>query len=115
LSGSTFGILLFILVLLILIVAAFWGTTYLVKRATRLIIRDLRKVGAVSVDSAVTADLAGIKKRSIFQPGLLRDYKPTAFQFLIKNNVLRTAEEGKYYLSEETLVQSGLDRRIGLK
>lgn len=114
-NSSTFGIMVLILVLFILIVVAFGGTTYLVKRATRHIIQNLRKAGAVSVNSAVTADIAGIKKRSIFQPGLLRDYKPTAFQFLIKNNVVRTTEEGKVYLSEETLVQSGLDRRIDLK
>jgi hypothetical protein len=114
-NSSTFGIMVLLLVLLILIVAAFAGTTYLVKRATRLIIRELRRVGALSADSAVTADMAGIKKRSIFQPGLLRDYKPTAFQFLVKNNILRTTEDGKIYLSEETLIQSGLDRRIGLK
>jgi hypothetical protein len=114
-NSSTFGITVLILVLLILIVAAFAGTTYLVKRATRLIIQELRRVGALSSDWAVTADMAGIKKRSIFQPGLLRDYKPTAFQFLVKNNILRTTEEGKVYLSEEPLIQSGLDRRIGLK
>jgi hypothetical protein len=114
-NSSTFGILVLILILLILIVVAFWGTTYLVKRATRLIIHNLRNLGAVTVDSAVTADMAGIKRRSIFQIGLLRDYKPTAFQFLIKNNILRTTDDGKIYLSEETLVKSGLDSRIGLK
>jgi hypothetical protein len=112
LSSSVTTIMIIVLILVLLIASAFWGTSYLMKRATRSIIQSLRKNGAISPTSAVGPEMAGIKPRSIFQPGVLRDYKPTAFQFMIKNNVVRMTEDGKVYLSEETLVQSGLDTKL---
>jgi hypothetical protein len=113
LSSSTVAIILLFLIMAILLLTAFWGTTYLVRSATRSIIRSLREKGAVSPASAITAEKAGIKPRSLFKPGLLRDYKPAALQHLIKNNIIRRTEEEKIYLSEETLIQSGFDHRIG--
>jgi hypothetical protein len=105
-------VLAFILLMIILIVSAFLGTNILMKRATRHIIRALRYYEAFSAASAIPPEDAGIKQKSFFQLGLLRDYKPTAFQFLVKNNIVRLSEDGKLYLSEETVTQSGIEAKI---
>jgi hypothetical protein len=111
-NQSTLVVFIFILVLIALIALAFFGTSFLMKRATRLIIKSLRYNEALTPESAIMAEDAGIKRKSMFQLGLLRDYKPTAFQFLVKNNIVRLNEEGKIYLSEETLTQSGIEQKI---
>jgi hypothetical protein len=56
-----------------------------------------------------------LKKKGLLQGSGMRDYKPIALQYLMKENIVRVTDEGKIYLSEETLLQSGMESKIGSK
>lgn len=79
------------------------------KRACLRIIRDLKQQGAVDVASAVPLSYS---KTSIFRIGM-RDYRPKALEQLVKLDVVRFLEGGRYYLREsqvpDILVKLGAD------
>ncbi len=111
-NNSTAVAFILILIIVGLIAAAFFGSTYMMKKAIRFIIRSLRDQGATSPQSAVWPASVGIKPRSFLQPGIMRDYKPSAFQFLTNNDIVRMTEDGRIYLSEEALAQSRIAGNI---
>jgi len=65
-------------------------------RAAEFILRDLREKRALTPESAV--ELPYCKSR-IFRFGL-KDYRPRAMEQLVKYDVVRMVEGGKYYLHE---------------
>ena len=111
-SPTTNAVILLILILLLLLAIAYFGTGILVRRATRAVIRMFRDNQALTPEKALTMLELGFKGRSILQFKALRDYKPAALQFLMKNNIILVTEEGKFYLSEETLYQTGIEQHI---
>ncbi len=66
------------------------------KKASDFIIRDLREKKALDPASAVELSYT---KSPLLHIGM-RDYRPQAVQELIKHDVVRTIEGGKYYLNE---------------
>jgi len=114
-SESTRILILFILVIILLMVVAFWGQSLMMKRALKAVIKTFRDNQALTPETAKTTQELGIKGRSLLQLKAFRDYKPTALRFLQGQNILQITEEGKIYLSEETLYQSGIESRIGGK
>ena len=66
------------------------------KRAGEFIIRDLKKQGALDPSTAVVLPYS---KSRLLRIGL-RDYRPRVLQELIRNDVVRVAEEGRCYLRE---------------
>jgi hypothetical protein len=66
------------------------------KKASDVIIRDLREKKAHDPASAVELPYT---KSSLFHVGL-RDYRPQAVQELIKYDVVRTVGGERYYLNE---------------
>lgn len=67
------------------------------KRACEFIIRDLKEKKAFDPASAVELPYA---KEKMLNVGL-RDYRPKALEELIRQDVVRTLEGGRYYLKEE--------------
>jgi hypothetical protein len=66
------------------------------KKAADFIIRDLKEKKAFDPASAVVLPYS---KGTAFRIGL-KDYRPGALQQLIKYEVIRQHEEGKYYLRD---------------
>jgi hypothetical protein len=66
------------------------------KKAVDAIIGDLREQQALSPASAVALPYS---KADLFHIGL-RDYRPKALVVLVRQDVVRLSDEGKYYLRE---------------
>jgi len=83
------------------------------KRAIRQVIRIFRKHNATDAKNAKTIDELGLRPRGFIQ-GMFRgrDYKPYALGGLMNTGVIQQTEDGRFYLSEEKLMESGLERRV---
>lgn len=103
--------------ILLLMVIALIGLGYLLmrflmNRALRQVISTFKKKEALSPENAKTGDELGLKSTSetrlidgIFKP---RDYKPYVFDSLLQAEIIRMTGDGKFYLSEDTLLSSNL-------
>lgn len=109
-SPQTQTIVLIILVLVLLLVIAVTFSNYMMKKAILSVIKTFRDKNALKPENARTEEELGFKRRQSLDIKLVRDYNPIVFQFLLKKDIVRITEEGKLYLSEEALFQSGLDR-----
>ncbi len=112
-SESTRIITILVLIIVLLLAAAYIGTSYMMRRATGAVIRIFRENEALSTEKAMTVQDLKLAPRGLFQVNLFRDYKPTALQFMMKNDIVRATDDGRVYLSEETLQQSKIEQRIG--
>ncbi len=110
---QTSAILIFILVIVLLLVVAFLGSNILTKRALKAVIKLFRAFNALTPETAQYAQDIGLKNRGMFQMRGLRDYKPAALQFLMKHEIVKATEDGKLFLSEESLAQTEMETRIG--
>ncbi len=104
-DASTKAIVILILVLILMIVVAIVGSRFLLKRAINKVIKAFRESKAFDATSAKSFEELGFKSRSLFQFGVLRDYKPMAFDLLAKSNIIQQTEDGRLFLSEESLSQ----------
>lgn len=111
-NQQTSAIILLILIMLLLLAIAYFGTGILVKRATRAVIKTFRDNQALTPENARALEEMGFKGRSFLQFKAFRDYKPAALQFLMRHNVIQATEEGKFYLSEEVLYQTGIEQNL---
>jgi hypothetical protein len=115
LNQQTSTFLLIILFAILLLVLAAMGSNYLLKRAMRAVIKALRVHNALTAETAQFAEDVGLKKKGLFQNNGLRDYKPMALDFLRKQEIVITTQEGKVFLSEEALSRTAFGTRIGIK
>lgn len=69
------------------------------KRAYVFIIDDLKKKGAYSAHSAVDLPYA---KKNLLKMGL-RQHHPQALDYLILQNIVGKADDGKYYLIQKNI------------
>jgi hypothetical protein len=95
------------IVLMVLItIGAFYLTLrvagWKMKRACDFILRDLKEQKAFDPASAVELPYS---KSSMFRIGM-RDYRPRALSALVKHDVIRVQEEGRYYLREGHILNS---------
>jgi hypothetical protein len=89
-----------IALMVLLTVAAFilvnlltgWRT----KKASDFIIRDLKEKKAVDPASSV---ILPYSRGTVFRIGF-RDYRPGALQLLVKQDIVRSLEGGRYYLRD---------------
>lgn len=112
-NDSTSAVIILILFMLLLLAIAYFGTSIMVKRAMKAVIKRFRDYQALSPEKAMTVQDLGLQSRSFFQFRGLRDYKPSALQFLMKNEIVLATEDGKLFLSEQALLQSDIEQRIG--
>jgi hypothetical protein len=108
---STRAIILLVLIMLLLIALAFLGSTFLMRRAIKAVIKMFRDKEAYTPETAKTEEELGFKRRSFIQFKAMRDYKPTALQFLLRSNIVQMTDEGKFYISEEALSQTRLGQQ----
>jgi hypothetical protein len=114
-SESTRVLIMIILVTILVIVLAFFVQSLMMKRAMKAVIKALRTHQALTLETAKFAADMGIQKRGIINLKALRDYKPNVVQYFIGIEVIQVTEDGKIYLSEEKLLQSGIEAALGMK
>jgi len=78
------------------------------KRAIPQVIKMFREHNAVGIKNAKTEEELGFKQRSVLE-GMFRprDYKPHALTALIQAEIIQLTEDGKLYLAEDKLIDSG--------
>ncbi|MBA4423458.1 MAG: hypothetical protein C0390_10260 [Syntrophus sp. (in: bacteria)] len=94
--SETVKIILMILLTIGAFILSRWIAGWQMNKAGESIIRDLKARKAVDPESAV--ELPYCKSR-MFRLGL-RDYRPRVMEQLVKHDVVRILEGGKYYLRE---------------
>ena len=102
--GENFGSLALIVVLMILAFAAsFWLRNFLTKRAVLKVVRIFYQHNALGMNGAKTQRELGLERPDLIARMMKpRDYKQTALQLLLKEDVVRVTD-GKLYLVEEKL------------
>jgi hypothetical protein len=110
-DDSTRIIIILVLIILLLIAVAILGSNFMMRNALKAVIKMFRNGQALTPETAkFSADL-GFKGRQFLQMRALRDYKPTALQFLMNNNIIKATEDGRVYLSEEVLAMTSLGQK----
>ncbi|MFH1639305.1 MAG: hypothetical protein ABIB93_03210 [Chloroflexota bacterium] len=98
--------------LIIVLVCVLVIPNVLTKRAMRMVVKIFRDNNALSARTAKTIRDLKLQPRSfmmnMFMP---RDYKPRALQYLMKANIVRSTDDGRVYLSQDTLRQYDLEKR----
>ncbi len=104
---ALFIILMGVLVVLALFVIPQWR----LRRAIPQVIQMFRDNNAVGIKNAKTEEGLGFRRRNIMEGMFMpRDYKPRALTALIQAEIIQMTEDGKLYLSEEKLADSGFSR-----
>jgi hypothetical protein len=114
-SESTRVLILFVLCIILLLVLSFFIQSLMMRRAMKAVIKILRFKQSLTPETAQFANDVGIKKRSFINFKGVRDYKPNALQYLMNQEIILVTEDGRIYLSEEKLLQSGLEAQLGVK
>ena len=100
-------VLLAVLVLLALFVIPQWR----LKRAIPQVLRIFREGNAIGIKNAKTIDELGLTPKSMMgQIFRKRDYKQYALNALMQAEIIQMTEDGRLFLSEEKLAETGLDR-----
>ena len=104
------SIVLVVLFFIVLLVVGALVSRWKIKSAMRQVVRVFREENATTSRSAKTAGELGLgpqgRMAGMFKG---RDYKPHALSLLMKADVVLTTEDGKLYLSEDKLLESGID------
>jgi hypothetical protein len=80
-----------------------------IKRAIPQVIKMFREQNAVGIKNAKTEEELGFKQRTMLEGMFMpRDFKPHALTALIQAEIIQMTEDGKLYLSEDKLIDSGL-------
>ncbi len=110
---------IFILIIVALIGLGVLLLRFMMGRALKQVIRIFREKEALDPESAKTGNELGLKTSSETKltDGMfkLRDYKPYVFDSLFQLDVIQMTEEGKYFLSEETLQKSKIGNIVQSK
>jgi hypothetical protein len=104
-SDSTRAVILLILIMILLLALAFYGSTFLMRRALKAVVKRFRDNDALTPATARTVEELGLARRGMFQFKALRDYKPAALDVLMRNNVIQVTEDNRIFLSEEELAK----------
>ena len=101
-------VLLFAGLILLLVIAVYYSR-YRMKKTIGEVVLIMRRFHALDEDSAKTqAELGLAPATFLVRVTSLRDYKPYAMQVLMEQKVLQMTDDGRLYLSEETLSSSNL-------
>jgi hypothetical protein len=99
-------IILMILVAIGAVIFALRIAGWKMKKACDFIIQDLKEKKALDPASAVELPYC---KSPLLNIGL-KDYRPKALEELVKHDVVRMVEEGRYYLREGHQLSTSNDR-----
>jgi hypothetical protein len=78
----------------------------------RQVIAIFRRNSALDKKTAKTIDELGLKPRG-FAEGMFhgRDFKPHVLSALVNAGIIKSTEDGRFYLAEDALTASGLEGR----
>ena len=108
--SQVFPVILLILLFLVLLVGI---PILMTRRAVSQVVRIFRRVEADSAENAKTIEELGLQPPTLAQRMLrFRDYKPRVLDSLVQAEVVRTTEDGRLYLSEQKLVDSGISAKL---
>jgi len=94
--------------MILLLGLSVFGSIMLSRRAIKSVFKMFRKSEALTPETAKFSDEIGFKRQGIISFRGIRDYKPTALQLMMREEIVCVTEEGKLYLSEEKLAQHTL-------
>jgi len=98
------NVLAIIIIIILSFLALMVVPTLMTRRAAKQVINIFRRQNATSAETAKTMDALMLRpptfKERMFRA---RDYKPRALDNLIENGIVQSAEDGKLYISEETI------------
>ncbi len=97
--------IVFIIALVLLSsVAWMFIQAWIIKRTIPKVIRIFEQKDAIGIRNAKTVEELGLRQKS-FLEGMLsrRDYKPKVLEFLMRTNIVQTTEDGKLYITQQTL------------
>ena len=105
------NIIIIILLVVVALAAMIIIPRWRFKRAVPQVIRLFREQGALDIKHAKTVDELGLRSRGMLG-GMLqgRDYRQHALNALMQAGIIQETEDDRLYLSEEELVNSGLER-----
>ncbi len=98
-----------IVILLIILGIATWlfVPAWIIKRNTHKVIKIFRQKNAVGMQNAKTVYELGLNPPSLAKRLMsMRDYKPKALEFLIQLNVVSMTEDGKLYITEQSVANA---------
>lgn len=97
--------ILFLLAMLILVfISMLVVPGWMVKRNISKVIEIFEITGAIGIENAVTLEELGLVPKTQLQRMFrLRDWKPKALDLLVQANVVLMTEDGKLYITEESL------------
>jgi hypothetical protein len=77
------------------------------------VIAIFRRNSALDKKTAKTIDELGLRPRG-FVEGMFhgRDFKPHALDGLLKAGIIKSTEDGRLYLVEDKLMDSGIEGRV---
>ncbi len=79
----------------------------------RQVLQIFRYSNALDKKTAKTMEELGLNPRPFFERMLhTRDFKPYALSGLMKMGIVKSTEDGRLYLSEDSLAASGVDSRV---
>ncbi len=109
------SVLIVILIIIVGLAAIIFIPQLLIRRAISQVIRIFRKLKATSPQTAKTQEELRLEPKSLVQRMMTtRDYKPQALDLLVNAKIIIMTDDGKYYLSEQALVDSPIGQKIKL-
>jgi hypothetical protein len=77
------------------------------------VIQIFRQNNALDKKTAKTVVELGLQSRGLIE-GMFhgRDFKPYALDALLKAGIIKGTEDGRLYLAEDALMESGLEGRV---
>ncbi len=102
-------ILIAIPMVILLLLAWIYIPVWFIRRSIPKVIRIFRKNNAIGIQNAKTVEALGLRERSFIERmwrGVWRDWKPKALDFLIQAKVVLMTEDGKFYITEESLTSA---------
>jgi hypothetical protein len=101
--GESGSLVLIIVLMILAFAASFWLRNFLTKRAVLKVVKMFYQRNALSMNGAKTPRELGLERPDLVARMMKpRDYKQTALQLLVKEDVIRIVD-GKLYLVEEKL------------
>ena len=105
------NLVLILLIVALGLLALFIIPQWRLKRAVRQVIRIFGEYNAIGIKNAKTIDKLGLRPQGMMDQMLKgRDYKQYALSTLIKSGIVQMTEDGRLYLVEDKLIESGLSR-----
>ncbi len=102
---------LLLLGILLILILAYHYSRYRMRKAIKEIVGIFRRNNALGGDNAKTKEELGLMPPNfIMRMMRQRDYKPYALQMMVGAEIVQVTLENKYFLSEEKLSSSALQR-----